>query len=189
MQGSAVAASAGVTEERAVPGEVERPGAARTLILGVGNPLLGDDAIGVLAVQRLAGHPGLPPDVSVVDGGTDGLGLIPVMEHYCRVILVDAVAMGLPPGSIRRFAWQDARLMAHQGTLSLHQTDLNDALLLAEALDCLPPEVVIFGVQPQNTEWDAPLSAAVERALPALLDALISEVRSDYRHGQEDSDH
>jgi hydrogenase maturation protease len=150
-----------------------------TLILGVGNPLLGDDAVGVLAVQQLQERTDLPPDVTVVDGGTDGLGLVPLIESCRRVILVDAVQMGLSAGTIRRFTWQEAHVVGHEQGLSLHQSDLTDALVLAEALHCLPQEVVIYGVQPHTMDWDRPLSTAVERALPALIDALINEVRSD----------
>ena len=95
-------------------------GLPHTLILGVGSPLMGDDAVGVIAIQRLREHPALPPGVDVVDGGTDGLGLIPLMEQYGRVILVDAVPMGLPAGSIRRFTWGDARLVGHERSFSLH---------------------------------------------------------------------
>ncbi|MBN1564804.1 MAG: hydrogenase maturation protease [Anaerolineae bacterium] len=152
---------------------------AHTLILGVGNPLYGDDAIGVIAVQALQQRDDLPPDVTVMDGGTEGIGLIPVMEQYQRVILVDAVPMNQPPGTIRRFTWDEVRPILHERTLSLHQSDLTEALVLAETLDCLPPEVVIFGVQPHNRQWDQPMSAMVENALPILLNALINEVRSN----------
>lgn len=149
-----------------------------TLILGVGNPLMGDDGAGVLAVQRLLARPDLPPDVTVIDGGTAGLGLIPLIESYRRVVLVDAVLMGEPPGTVRRFAWREARVAGRAQSLSLHQSDLADALALAEALGSLPPEVVIYGVQPQHTDWEQPLSEAVARALPGLVDALLTEVRS-----------
>lgn len=149
-----------------------------TLILGVGSPLMGDDALGILAVQGLQARTDLPAGVTVVDGGTDGIGLIPLMAAYRRVILVDAVPMGLPAGTIRRFGWDDIRLAGREQPLSLHQSDLSDALRLAEVLGCLPAEVVIFGVQPQNMDWDQPISPPVERALPALMDALINEVRS-----------
>jgi hydrogenase maturation protease len=150
-----------------------------TLILGVGNPLYGDDAIGVIAVNVLQQRDDLPPEVVVVDGGTEGIGLIPLMENYRRVILVDAVPMDQPPGTIRRFTWDEVRPIVSERVLSLHQSDLTEALVLAETLDCLPPEVVIYGIQPHNREWDQPMSAAVESALPTLLDALIEEVRSN----------
>jgi len=149
-----------------------------TLILGVGNPLRGDDGVGVLAVQRLLARPDLPAGVAVVDGGTAGLGLIPLIENYRRVVLVDAVLMGEPPGTVRRFAWHEARVAGHEQPLSLHQSDLADALALAEALGRLPPVIIVYGVQPQHTDWEQPLSEAVARALPALMDALLSEVRS-----------
>jgi hydrogenase maturation protease len=148
-----------------------------TLILGVGNPLYGDDAVGVRAAQTLLDRADLPPQVTVVDGGTDGIGLIPLLEAYDRVILVDAVPMDEPPGTIRRFTWADIRLTGHERPLSLHQSDLTDALLLAEALGCLPPALVIYGVQPHNIGWDQPVSLEVQRALPVLVAALIEEVR------------
>lgn len=149
-----------------------------TLILGVGNPLMGDDGVGVLAVERLLGRPDLPPGVTIMDGGTAGLGLIPLIEGYRRVVLVDAVLMGEAPGTVRRFKWQEASVAGREQPLSLHQSDLADALALAEALGCLPPEVIVFGVQPQHTDWEQPLSEVVARALPGLIDALLTEVRS-----------
>lgn len=149
-----------------------------TLVLGVGNPLMGDDGVGVLAVQLLLARPDLPPGVAAVDGGTAGLGLIPLIAGYRRLILVDAVLMGEPPGAVRRFEWREARVAGHERPLSLHQSDLADALALAEVLGSLPAEVIVFGVQPQHTDWDQPLSEAVARALPDLVDALIAEVRS-----------
>lgn len=160
-----------------------------TLILGVGNPLMADDAAGVLIAQQLQQRTDLPPHVTVIDGGTDGLGLIPVIQDYRRVILVDAVPMNLPPGTIRRFTWDAIRLNGQRHELSLHQSGIAQALVLADALKCLPPEVVFYGVQPQNMVWDQPLSAAVERALPALMEALIHEVRSDIDNGSKDSDY
>lgn len=149
-----------------------------TLILGVGNLLYGDDGLGVTAVQALQQRDDLPPEVVVWDGGTEGYGLIPVMTAYRRVILVDAVPMNQPAGTIRRFTWEEVKPIANERTLSLHQSDLTDALVLADTLNSLPPEVVIYGVQPHNRGWDQPLSTAVQDALPALLDALMNEVRS-----------
>lgn len=160
--------------------------AKHTLILGVGNPLYGDDAVGVIAVQRLLQRDDLPPEIDVMDGGTAGFGLIPVMAEYQRVILIDAVPMDESPGTIRRFTWDEVRPITHERTLSLHQSGLTDALVLADTLKHLPPEVVIYGVQPHNTGWDEPLSTAVQNALPALLDRLMNEVTPN---GEENSDY
>lgn len=155
------------------------PLAAQTLILGVGSPLRGDDAIGILTVQALQQRTDLPTGVDVIDGGTDGLGLIPILEAYPRVIVVDAIEMGLLPGTLRRFTWEDVRVNARSGGLSLHESGLGTALSLAEALGCLPRQLVFFGVQPHDTAWDAPLSPAVARTLPRLVQALLHEVGSE----------
>ncbi len=160
--------------------------AKHTLMLGVGNLLYGDDAVGVIAVQRLQERDDLPPEVDVMDGGTAGFGLIPVMAEYQRVILIDAVPMEAPPGTIRRFTWDEVRPITQERTLSLHQSGLTDALVLADTLKSLPPEVVIYGVQPHNTGWDEPLSTAVQNALPALLNRLMNEVTPN---GEENSDY
>ncbi len=149
---------------------------ARTLILGVGSPLMGDDAVGVLVAEALQARSDLPPGVDVIDGGTEGFGLIPVIEAYSRVIIVDAAQVGLPPGSIRRFTWGDIRVTANEHSLSLHQGGLNDALALAEVLGCLPAELIFYGVQPEQVAWDAPLSEAVSRALPALIEGVLGEL-------------
>jgi len=150
-----------------------------TLILGVGSPLLGDDALGIRVIELLRTRPDLPPCVSLVDGGTDGLGLIPVIEQYRRVICVDAVMMDAPPGTVRRLTWGEFRVVAQSNPLSLHQSDLGSALQLADALGCLPEELVIYGVQPQTMDWGSPLSPAVERALPAVMNALLADIGPD----------
>ena len=69
--------------------------AAHTAIIGVGSPLAGDDAVGLAVVEALRARSDIPPDVDIIDGGTDGLGLVPVLERYARVIVVDAVLMGV----------------------------------------------------------------------------------------------
>ena len=141
---------------------------------------MGDDAVGVLVVEQIRQRADLPAGVDVIDGGTDGIGLVPVLEAYRRVILVDAVPMDRPPGTIRRFTWDEVNVARHDRALSLHQSDLADALRLAEALEILPEEVVIYGIQPQNMNWDEPLSAPVAQAIPGLLDALVEEARRDF---------
>jgi hydrogenase maturation protease len=148
---------------------------AHTLILGLGNPLMADDGAGVQVVELLRQQP-LPAEVEVQDGGTAGLGLVPQMAHYQRVILVDCVRFGGKAGYWRRFALRETELLGEAGTLSLHHASLRDALLLAEALDMLPPEVIIYGVQPASVEWDHPMSEDVKAALPQIVQAVLDEV-------------
>ena len=147
-----------------------------TLVIGVGNPLRGDDGVGVRVAEALVERD-LPRDVEVVDGGTQGLGIVSLMEGRRRVILVDAADMGRAPGSFVRFKPEDVRMWGDAEHLSIHGAGLRDALLLAQALGTLPEEVVIFGVQPAKIEWESALSPEAEASLPALVEAVMMEVR------------
>ena len=143
-----------------------------TLVLGLGNPLRGDDGIGSHAIQMLVAK-ALPEGVEVVEGGTQGLGLVSLMEGWRRVILVDAANVGQPPGGFVRFTPQEARLMGSDQPISVHNAGLREALLLAETLELLPDEIIIYGMQPANLEWDDGLSPQVEAAMPELVRAIL----------------
>jgi hydrogenase maturation protease len=155
--------------------QVPRSSLAYTLIIGLGNPLRGDDGVGGRVVQALA-EQALPDGVEVVDGGTEGLGIISLMQGRRRVILVDAADIGQDPGQFVRFSLQEVRLLGDDEHLSVHATGLRDVLLLAQALDILPDETIIFGVQPASLDWDSALSPEVEAALPELSAAVLAEL-------------
>jgi hydrogenase maturation protease len=118
----------------------------------------------------------LPPGVQLADGGTQGLGIVNLMEGQQRVVLIDAAEVGRAPGEFVRFALDDARLLGDGQHLSVHSAGLRDALLLAQALKVLPDEVVIFGVQPASLEWDNRLSREVEATVPDLVAAVLAEI-------------
>ena len=145
-----------------------------TLIIGLGNPLRGDDGVGVRVAQALV-EQALPDGVEVVDGGTQGLGLVSLLAGQQRVILVDATEMGKSPGQFIRFTMEEAYLPGEDKAISIHDAGLRDALLLAQALEVLPDELVIFGVQPASIEWDSVLSPQVEATLPDLIRAVLKE--------------
>ncbi|MCA9922262.1 MAG: hydrogenase maturation protease, partial [Anaerolineales bacterium] len=129
------------------------------LVLGIGNPLRGDDGVGTAVISALQ-HMPLPPDVELVDGGTAGLEIVLLLQAYRRVIVVDAADMGLLPGEWRRFGGNTAVLPANEANTvgTLHGAGFAEALALAEALDVLPDELVVFGVQPQRVDWVEGLS-------------------------------
>lgn len=165
-------------------------GESHTLILALGNPLRGDDGVGaaVLAALREAD---LPAGVALVDGGTAGLESVLLMQGYRRAIVVDAAQMGLEAGAWRRFDLHEATLQA--GDLSqigtLHAAGLSEALALGAALGILPPEIIIFGVQPQEVGWEEGLSVAVQAALPALVAAIREELHRGCARDGENTDH
>jgi hydrogenase maturation protease len=147
-----------------------------TLILGVGNPLYGDDGAGPRLVEMLAER-NLPPNVQVQDAGLPGWGLPSWLEGWETVFLVDAVDMGLEAGSWRRFRPEEVKLWLQDGELSLHQPDLACGLALAQALDLLPEQLVLYGVQPGQTDPGAPLSQQVSASLRGLADQIIFDAR------------
>jgi hydrogenase maturation protease len=147
----------------------------RVLILGLGNPLLGDEGIGVRVVEELKGRE-LPDGVAVIEGGTAGLGLIGLMEGYQQVIIVDAADMGYPPGRVVRFTPSEAQFKTAEAPLSLHQIGLGEVLALAKALEVAPAELVIIGIQPSQMEGGAGLSPEVERAIPQIIRIILDEL-------------
>lgn len=147
------------------------------LVLGLGNPLRGDDGAGCRVVEELARRE-LPPGIELLDGGAIGLGLLDLLEGWERVILVDAADMGQRPGEFVRFTPDDVRLAFTPDSFSFHHAGLSEVLALADALGRPLPEMVIFGIQPQKIGWGEGLSLAVETALPALIDAVIEEVNT-----------
>jgi hydrogenase maturation protease len=156
-------------------GQVEGDSRPTTLVIGLGNPLRGDDGVGVRAIQMLAAQ-ALPPGVQLADGGTQGLGIVNLMEGQQRVILIDAAEVGRSPGQFARFTLDEAQLRGDAQHLSVHAAGLRDALLLAQALRMLPDEVVIFGVQPASLEWGNRLSREVEATVPDLVAAVLAEI-------------
>jgi hydrogenase maturation protease len=149
------------------------------LILGLGNPLRGDDGIGPRVIQELEARE-LPAGVAALDGGTGGLDILPVIEDWDNVVVVDAADVDagrerLVPGEFIRFIPDQVRLHESPHDFSLHHAGLAEALALARALDHKLPSMVVFGVQPEDTGWGEGLSPRVEARLPALVDAVLEE--------------
>lgn len=144
-------------------------------IIGVGNPLMADDGLGIVAAERLAAMD-WSAGVEVLDGGTGGLTLLDLFAGARAVILLDAVAMGAAPGTLRRFtAAELSELPAETPGLSLHGGGLAEVLALARELGELPL-LLLFGVQPATIELQLGLSPVVTAALPELLAAVVTEV-------------
>jgi hydrogenase maturation protease len=149
-----------------------------TLVLSLGNPLRGDDGVGTAVLTLLSAYPIIPQGVVLQDGGTPGLETVLLLEGYEKVIIIDAADMGLAPGAWRRFS--SAKLAAQEANLTgtLHQAGLAEALELAEALNMLPDEVIIFGIQPGVVGWEPGLSVGVETAVSEVCGAIIDELSS-----------
>ena len=149
-----------------------------TLVLGLGNTLRGDDGVGSAVIASLQTEQSLPPEVDLLDAGTPGLDIVLLLEGYRRALIVDAANMGCAPGQWRRFAAESLMLENGNGGLqgTLHNAGLVEALQLANALNTAPPELIIYGVQPENLDWTVGLSEAVREAIPAIQRAVLNEL-------------
>jgi hydrogenase maturation protease len=147
------------------------------IVLGLGNVLLEDDGAGVAAVRLLLDRYDAPPEVSVLDGGTLGLSLLPYLESAGAVILVDAVMAETAPGTLVRLGGDDVA-PAVSARLSPHQVGVADLLDGARWLGRYPEYVVLLGVVPESMELRVGFSPPVQAALPALVDSIINEARA-----------
>ncbi len=147
----------------------------KTLVIGVGNILKGDDGLGVRIAEILS-QKKIPPGVKVEEAGTPGIDLLYSFGGWQKVIIVDAVQMGEKPGSWKRFSGQDVRLIASGRGLSLHETDIPSVLELAQALNLLPNEMIIYGVEPQDLSNVEKLSPPVEAIINVVADQILSEI-------------
>lgn len=144
-------------------------------VIGLGNVVLSDDGVGVKAVQRLRDRYAFSDDVELVEGGTAGLLLLPLLADARRVIIVDAIDTGAPAGTLVRLdgaEWASA----FQLRMTPHDVGLVDLLGAAEFSGAWGEELVLHGVQPACTAIGTELSALVAAALDPLLDAVASEL-------------
>jgi len=143
-------------------------GSKATVVIGLGNPLMGDDGLGLAALERLRRDWDLPADVELVDGGTWGLNLLPVIEDAARVLFIDAIDVGAVPGTDVVILRPDLpRVLATK--LSPHQVDLRDVLALAELRGTLPAETTAIGLQPGRVEMRDDLSDVLRTRLDGLV--------------------
>lgn len=104
------------------------------------------------------------------------MDLLPILERWERVVIVDAADMGQRPGQFTRFTPEQVYLAMSDNRFSLHHAGLSEVLTLAHALERTLPEMVIFGVQPADVGWGEGLSPNVEAMLPELIDAILNEL-------------
>lgn len=143
----------------------------RVLILGIGNLLWADEGFGVRCVEAMAGAYALPETVTLLDGGTQGLYLLPFLEAADALIVFDAIDYGLPPGTMKIV--RDDEVPAFMGAkkMSLHQTGFQDVIATATLMGYRPAKMVLIGCQPVELEdFGGGLRPAVAARIPQALE-------------------
>jgi hydrogenase maturation protease len=147
-----------------------------TLVLGLGNILLGDEGVGVRVIERLLEQFDFPEGVRVMDGGTLGLDLLPYVEDASRLLVVDAVQARKPPGTLVRMVGDEIPIFLDASKVSPHQEGLQDLLAVAVLKGYLPDEVVFWGAQIESLGVGLELSAPVAAQVDALVGKVLEEL-------------
>jgi hydrogenase maturation protease len=147
---------------------------AATAVIGVGNLLRGDDGVGPAVAAELEKSPPGDTDIIVLDG--EVTALIEAWRGRRLAVLVDAVATGSSPGTIHELVVGRDEVPEWGAGFGTHAAGLAEGVALARALDRLPDELRIVGVEPADVSLGAGLSPAVKAAVPELVALVLARV-------------
>jgi len=146
------------------------------VVIGLGNPLMTDEAVGVQVVNELKKRAVEFPSVDFEDLGTASARVLHAIAGRHKVIIVDCAYMDLEPGTLVRFTPEEVETRKVQYGLSFHGGDLITTLKLSEALGERPEEVIVFGIQPQDIEQGEELSAPLASHFDEYVAAVTEEL-------------
>lgn len=147
----------------------------KVLVLGIGNLLLQDEGAGVRAVEEFGRRYAVPEGVELLDGGTSGIELLQYIQGRDRLILIDVVKSGNPPGTIIRLEGEEVPAL-FQKKISPHQLGISDLLATAMLIDKIPKQVTLFGIEPKSVETGLELSEEVGGKIGRLADMVALEL-------------
>lgn len=146
-------------------------------VLGVGNVILRDEGFGVRVVEYLDALYDFPEVVQLVDGGTLGIELTQYLTGTKKLLVIDSINGGAPPGTVFRFA--DEEVTAHfQDKLSVHEVGIQDVLTLLFLTGKKIPHVVVIGAQPYDLGAGVELSPRMRALLPEMAEKALEELRA-----------
>lgn len=148
----------------------------KTLVLGIGNPILSDDGVGIKVARQIEGRLA-DPDVTVAEASVGGLGLLDLIIGYDRVVIIDAIqTKGGQPGTVYHLQADDFACAKH--TTSPHDMDFATALKLGKLLGmAVPPEITIFAVEVEDvTTVSEQCTPKVDAATPVCVDTVLREL-------------
>ena len=148
------------------------------VVLGIGNVLWADEGFGVRAVEALHERYCFPAEVKLVDGGTQGLYLLPEVTGARDLIVFDAVDFGLAPGTLH--VLEDGDVPAWGAVkMSMHQSSFHEVLAVAKLSGRFPEKLVLIGVQPAElADFGGSLSAPVRARLDEAVEIAAARLAS-----------
>lgn len=150
---------------------------SRTVVIGIGNRLRGDDGAGVAVAERLRER--VPSGVDVAACSEEPSRLMDAWEGADSVVLVDTVSSGAPPGTLHRFDAGDEAVPARTFRSSTHAIGIAETIELARALGRLPRRVRVYGVEAGDFTTGASLTPAVDAAVDSLVGAVLHDLEEE----------
>jgi hydrogenase maturation protease len=147
------------------------------VVIGLGNPLLSDEGIGVHLIHKLSEHQDKFPSVEFIDAGTGGMNVLHLIANRKKAVIIDCVKMGKKPGTIKQFEPADVQTTKKMTHFSLHEADILRIIELSRQLGECPDQIVIFGIEPESLEISQNLSKTLSRG----LDTYSAEIRKELR--------
>ena len=146
-------------------------------IIGLGNSLAGDDAVGPLVARRLLSYQS--SSVRILEGGLAGLNLLHEMKKTETLVLIDSVYSRSDPGTIVRFTIpRDLKTIGNltwgPSTPSTHTFGIGEALTLAEILEMLPEQVILYGIEVDHVQPGRSLSPPVSRSIQNVVRQIVT---------------
>ena len=148
-----------------------------TCVVGVGNEMRGDDAVGLAVVRALSGT--VPEGVEVIECEGEPVSLLSAWEGHARAIVVDATQSDAEPGTIRRIIAADGPLPPALAGSSTHLLGLADAVELARALKRLPAATIVYGIEGASFDTGMGLSEPVAAAAEKVAAAIRRELEDE----------
>lgn len=149
---------------------------AEILLIGIGNEYRRDDAAGLRIARQLRAED--LPHLRVIEHSGEGASLMDAWSGFNHVILCDAVSSGAAPGTVFRYEAHRQKLPAQWFRYSTHAFSLAEAVEMARALNCLPAQLIVYGVEGTDFEAGEGLSEHVARATREVVDRIESELQS-----------
>jgi len=146
----------------------------RIAVLGLGNLMRTDDAVGMLALQVLRADPRFPQSVPLIDGGTLGLELLYPLEGITHLLALDAIDAGARPGALLRYSGEEIDSLPV--SKSVHLLGFSDLIGALRLTGNDLQEIVVLGVQPERIDWGTELTPRVNAALATLVESAVAQV-------------
>lgn len=145
-----------------------------TLILGIGNLLWADEGFGIRAAEALNAGYEFPQDVRIMDGGTQGMFLLPYVRGASNLLIFDAIDFGLAPGELRVINDGDVPQYMGARKMSMHQTGFQEVLAAAGMFNDYPERLALVGVQPELLDdYGGSLTPCIKARIPMAIDAAV----------------